>query len=515
MATATRSRQDSTVEVVDILNHSGGPSTKRSSKRRRTDNPVQRAPGRPPKRNKAAQDTKIAVSGITTTPEVTGAELHEQPAHSVPPQSSTRLRNPKSASSATPGESTDKMAKGIDIYAPPISPELASTAIIRSASEDDGEYSLENSAFDPVPSGEEAGPDSASSPSHNTRSKFVRAVPMSQQASPKVSQRLLRVRNLGPKVVVNDTLEDDSLEVAGEKRKPTPNSRTLSRQVLRTGHRALEAATVASDKFGYPSPEKWSGTNNSLKNRAGRLDASLASEKDAPSRKGGEAGKNITDLQNDDAEAEADEEAEDEEWQTAAEEEDDDEEIEADQDEEAETGAKFSEQEGEEVPENPDGQAGTAHGDEDSATIAVTDTQQSEPSKRRGKFEKAAELHKYEGHWTTACDAAKKNQHKSDPETKPVRELVEAIQNYEKNIRGALNMTEREKEDSLSVLDESDLDKIATAIGNLKQSGSRTGEDEKRLIRDIYVHAIPQVVGLLRSIQVSFGRAGHDPKSCA
>lgn len=503
MATATRSRQDSTVEVVDILNHSGGRSTDRSGKRKRTDNPVQRAPGRPRKRSKAAQDTKTAVSGITTIPEATGAELHEQPTHSVLPQSSTRLRNPKSASSARPRESTDKMATRIDIYAPPTSPELASTAIIRSADEDASEYSLENSAFDPVPSSKEPGADSANSPSHNTRSKVVRAGPMSQQASPKLSQRLVRVRNLGPKVVVKDTLGDDSLEAAGEKRKPTPNSRILSRQVLRTGHRALEAATVASDKFGYPSPEKWSGTNNSLKNRAGRLDASLASKKGGPSRKGGEAGKNITDLQNDDAEAEADEEVEDEEWQTAAEEEEEeDEEIEADQDKEAETGAKFSEREGEELLENPDGQTRATHGHEGNAAIAVTDTQLSKPSKRRGKLEKAADLHKCEEHWTIACDAAKKNQHKSDPETKPVRELVEAIRNYEKKIREAPIMTEREEEDSLSRLDESNLDKIATAIGNLKQSGSRTGEDEKRLIGDIYVHAIPQVVGLLRSIQV-------------
>ncbi len=213
MARTTRSKKNSAIEVIDILNQSKRPQAENSGKRKKKTQASHRPVPRPSKRAKAASDAEV-VEEAYITPAATGTE-----------------------------------EKGFD---------------------------LRNSAFDPVSSSKEEAADLAKSPSQNTRSKLVKADLSRQQASLKGRKAPARVmRNLLSKPAFSNSVGDDSLADPGDRRQPLQTSKTRTERLLRSDHSGHEAAIMSSDKHGYPSPEMASSKRKSCVKGASRPTVAL------------------------------------------------------------------------------------------------------------------------------------------------------------------------------------------------------------------------------------------------
>jgi hypothetical protein len=501
MARATNAEQDSTVAVLNILNQSGGLSTKTPSKRKRTTHPVPGPVGRPRKRTKISDEGNAATSGAIVMPVPAVAENLQERGQTSKLSSATKLRNPKSSAFARP-RGSKSTAAGTDMYAVPNSPNSASPAINRRASGNGIEFSLEHSAFDSLLSSKKGAENVAKPPSQRTRSRSKKTNAAEGQNSPSRSGGGVRaMRKLHPQPAVGDSIRDDQLEVADERTQPPRASKRLQQRTLDSGPLAREASTNELDNLGYPNPVTTSRTRDKLTNVAHQSTRAPATRRRVVSRKPQNSPRNTGDYQSDDGEDEDFEAPEDrmEELGTGRD-------KKASPDREAGMGEEIVEKDCQPEPRSGGLQAIDTEERGGSARTQVTDGQQLDPPRRQGGFERAAEMYDCGEHWARVWDAAKENQDRSDPETRTVRELVEAMQGFKDGLRRTANVIAddegEEEEGPMRELDESELDKIATAIGNLKKDPSRTGESEERLRRDIYFHAIPRAVKLVRSILI-------------
>jgi hypothetical protein len=501
MARATNAEQDSTVAVLNILNQSGGPSTKTPNKRKRTTHPVPGPVGRPRKRTKISDEGNAATSGAIIMPASAVAENLQDTGQTSELSSTTKLRNPKSSASARP-RGSKSTAADTDMYAVPNSPNSASPAINRRASGKGIEFSLEHSAFDSLLSSKKGAENVAKPPSQRTRSKSKNNAAERQNSPSRSGGGVRAMRKLHPQPAVGDSIRDDQLEVADERIQPSRASKRLQQRTLDPGPLAREGSTNEIDNLGCPSLLTTSRTRDKLTNVAHQSTRAPATRRRVVSRKPQTSLRNTGDYQSDDGEEDEDFEAPEDRMEELGTGRD----KKASPDREAGMGEETVEKDCQPEPRSGDLQAIDTEERGCSARTQVTDGQQPDPPRRQGRFERAAELYDCGDHWARVWDAAKENQDRSDPETRTVRELVEAMQEFKDGLRRTANVIPddegEEEEGSMRELDESELDKIATAIGNLKKDPSRTGENEERLRRDIYFHAIPRAVKLVRSILI-------------
>lgn len=433
MARATGPKRDSTTQVVDILNKSGGSSTENTNKRTLPEQAARRSVGRPVKRSKIVKDPSPTADGAYITPATTAVEDGKDSAQATTTQRNTKLPNPRVSSSARSRASTTKMAQGLDVFTIPLSPGSASVATRSGIDRDDHQFSLEHSAFGAVPSSKQVVADLAKSPSQRTRSKLSTANASKHEASPsQPGGQVHHMRRLRSRPAVGDSVGDESLQAAAERKGVVRNSRKGSKLPLTSVNLTQEDVVITSENIGYPSPEIPLRSKDKRADKGRRLAVTPTQKQRTASKQARKPLVEAADPQNDNKE-------------------------------------------------------------------------EADAPRRKGRFEKAAELHDCGEYWTKAWNAAKDIQDKSDPETRPVQELVGAMQEFKENIR-------KIAEDSLSELDDSELDKIAIAMGNLERHGSSlSGAHEDGLIRDIYLQAIPRAVDLLRSILIV--RAANDKLS--
>lgn len=460
MAIATRSSQGSPPPVVDILNQSGTSSAQSRNKRKKTLAVSRRPVGRPRKKTKV----------------------------------------PKMAPSAPTGEEATN-------------------------------YSLNNEAFDPVPASKEEAADFGSPTSQRTRSKATKARPLLKQAQPgRPDGPVCQMRKLPVRRVISDRTRNDSLAVVIGTGKPSPTSRSRSQQRQTPDRPEIEAATVDSGEFGYPSAQKVSARHK-VRGAAHDPAPAPATGRRIVTNETQPPHSDTAEDQSGDVEEEEEEEgeegAEEEDVATAPEKElaaegnlgaekdlrtggklgaeergREEEEENVGQDRRAKSADVALPWEDEIESHDADQQAVENHDREDRPNITSTNDQHSQSPKRKGRFPEAMELHGCGEHWTKLWDAAKDNRCRGNPETRPVLGLVEAINRFKARIRSTSDAVPEQEERSLPELEDSELDEIATEIGNLRKSASRTGEQEKQLIKDIYLQVIPRTVDLLRSILI-------------
>lgn len=479
MARATRKSGSSTAEVVDILNKSADASIDGPITRKRKADVAHRLPGRPSKRGKTPNGPDVAANEVKMEATLESTENSEWATSST----STRLRKPSRIVYTRKSDPTVKAQGNGDMYDLPSSPDCGSPVTTQQGAGREVRFDLQNPVFDEAPTSGEAGGELSKSPSQRTRSKSARDAKLTlTNPSSRLAGAVHTVRKLPPRAVLSNVNANDSLDLPAGKQ-PSKDLRSQSQTQPKPGTQGRKAVIGDSERFAYPSPEKTTGVKDRRQKPASRGTAS--SNKTPPATTKSAKVPHTTSPEESDYE---EDQGENEEEAEASEESRDDEEEDAQQ-----------EGRGGET-ENPEEQARTDHEGEDRNPVSDTNNQEPQPPRRKSKFDEAAELLDCWRYWTAAWDAAKKNQDKSDPETKPVRELLQAIRSFKDNLRKSANEISEHEQDLLSDFNETELDKIAMAMGNLRKSASWTGEDEERLLRDIYLHAIPSAVGLLRSL---------------
>ena len=494
MAGATRSKMSSADKIVDILNDSSASRNQHLGKRKRE---APRRPGRPVKKAPSAEEEDAATAeGAYITPASTGVEGTEDISKGGAVKSTTKLRKPKDSTAGRQRESTIKMSHGTDVYTMPGSPKATSAA---NRPVQDGEFSLQHCAFHGVASSKVPEVDCTRSPSQGTRSKNQTTNSENRDPNQKEAAGLVRImRKLPLRAPAADSVGDESLEAGIARMLPPRKNVTRSHNLLKSSPLAEKDTTTTSDNVGYPSPEKLlrmvPAAHYRAANKRTRKAPSKAAEREIEEDKEDKEG---------DREGRGDEEQEMEEKGREGEKAQEEEEEEDSQEEEEEHEGASLDQRGNRQPQDFNRRTAGSPERQSSDTITVTNNAQPKPLRRQSRFEKAAELdEKVAEHWMNMWNAAKDIRVMEDPETEPVRELLAAMRRYKGIIRNTSRESPEGDEDLLSDPNESNLGKIATAIGRLKKSDSQTGREENRLIRDIYLHAIPRAVELLRLILV-------------
>ena len=459
MAGATRSKPDSTTEVVDILNHAGRTSPGAPSKRKRGEKAGRRPIGRPAKRSRTANHATAAANGARITRSATGVKNLGGKDRTSPVERSTRLRNPKASVPTRKRESSTRMGQGGDVSTISLSHESAQPRHTNACGEDQ-EYSLANSAFHAVPSSEEAEANTANAPSRSTRSKVPNAAPPKQAVSA-AQARHRPVRRLGLRPAASNFVAHGLTEVAAGIRKPARNLKERPQPAAST--LAQGGLSIDADGFGFPSPDRSSTTKDRRVNVGSHTAVAPATKPCANTENPQRKLPNPVDHQI---------------------------------------------RNGERNTEEAEEEATCIHGSKYSGTTAAAADEQWEPPGPSETFEGAAARFECGKMWTTVWEAANGVQDEGDPETELVEELLAAMRAHQESLSNVQNVVVEEEEESVSESNEPDLVKLATTIGNLCKSTSQAGEREQRLIRDIYFHAVPQAVNLLGSILMV--RAAND-----
>ncbi len=501
MARATQTRQDSTAEVIGILNDARASSTATPGKgKRKTGQAAPRPVGRPPKRPKVADNAAATADSADATATSTVGESSDKAPEA---KGGTKLRNPKDRTGSR--RRTTKMGRDRDVFATSLSPESASLATKRHTRGDTSGFDLEHNAFDAVPSGKEDEVDFDRSTSRNAKGQFKR-VNATEQTSPRFARPVMHnVRILRSNDAMRSSEGDMSLEATVESKLPLRNPKTGIQQKLNSVPRALVTARTESANLGYPSPEQTLQTKPTRAKGASRSSVAPSSERLAVKKhqrlpeQGASHQSKEDSAPSEPNRSEDDEPGSDGEVEPSSEEE-----VEDQEDQEGNP-----EEDGQQQPGNADQQETRAEGNEADGPAADTTAHQSETAKRKGRFATAAELYDCGHCWKEAWTAAKQNRERSDPKSRPVRELAAAIQRFTHRLQGKPTVTAEREEGSVSDLEESDLEKIATLMGNLKPSDNISRQAEKRRKRDIHLQAIPRGVELARSILIVRSASGR------
>jgi hypothetical protein len=506
MARGRNPKHNSTTQVVDILNHSGNTTAPSPSKRKRESQPARRQVGRPPKRAKGADNENAVATAAAAAPTNTGSEGAEESDGISNATKHSKLRNPKASLSARRQVTTLKMAGGKDVFDVHNSPESAPPKESSRATGQEEGYSLEDSAFDPVPEAKEARIDMNMSHSRFTRSKINTGPPSKEDISlPGLGKPTHLVRNLRPRPADGDLVGDESLEATSSVIRALQIRKTRSKQLPASDAPSEKGRRANSENFAYPSPGKQSMARKARANVADRLvtvpavvhgkvsSKSRGSIQPTPDSRihgsqggaGGETGEEILDPDEEDVE-------------------DIEEEIGVFPDAEVENGGIVPGQDSERHQESNEERVSETRQGEGNDTIAVGENQQPQSQSPRTKFQVAAELNDCGEYWNSMWRAARENKESGNPHTEPVRELAIAIDAYKEGLVQKNQDPQSETEDEMdSVIHTSDIDEIATLLGNLRASTSRTGKEERLLIGDIHQQAIPRLIGLLRRILIT------------
>lgn len=489
MARATKSRAESATDVVDILNQSG--ASKEVARR-----PV----GRPPK------GRKVAAVPIPDTSAATGLGPAEDSSENSTAKSNTKLRNPKASASARDRRSTLKKGRGTDPFAVTATPNQSTLpATKRKAGTEDIHYTLEHSAFDPVPSITEGTGDNAESPSRRMRSGVVKVDSTRQEASSKLPNGPKPIKqDLCSNSVINDSAGDESLQAAIVSREAAQTTNRRSNRRQKSGQPVHDAAVDKPDGFACPSPEKASRTREKLPNGATRSDDGLVPKQRAVGGKRRKSTKSTTARQMVEHGKEKETRADQGDQRNTHEEEEDgkdggSDEREGEQNSESgeAVGADGLEEGNVQGSQRAGLQGEQTQGVGNSDAMPVQNNQPPTSQRPRTRLTPAAHLHDCGEHWSRLLKGAKKNQEKSDPRTKPVQDLAAAIDRFKETLQTSVTEGPDREDEASPETNASNLDEIAISIGNLRKSASRTVEQDKELIKDIYQQAIPRSIDLL------------------